>query len=49
MANKRIDVNGVIIGMFCFLQIASVENLFKVGVAFIFSDVEKTFLFFWMK
>jgi hypothetical protein len=26
-ANKRTNANGVIIGMFCFLQITSVENL----------------------
>jgi hypothetical protein len=32
--------------MFCFLQIASVENLLKVGVTFIFSDVEKNKIIF---
>ncbi len=41
-ANKRTNANGVIIGVFCFLQIASVENLFKVGVFFIFSNIGKT-------
>jgi hypothetical protein len=41
MANKRTDANRVIIGVFYFLQIASVENLLKVGVAFIFFNVEK--------
>jgi phytochrome B len=39
-ANKRTNANGVIIGVFCFLQITSVENLLKVGVAFIFFNVE---------
>jgi phytochrome B len=41
--NKITDANGVIIGVFCFLQITNVENLLKVGVAFIFIDVEKPF------
>jgi hypothetical protein len=43
MANKKTNVNGVIIGVFCFLQIASVENSFKADVSFIFFYVVETF------
>jgi hypothetical protein len=46
MANKRTNVDGVVIGMFFFWQIASVQNLLKVGVAFFFFNVEKLFDFF---
>ncbi len=45
MAKKRTNVDGVVIGAFFFWQIASVQNLLKVGVAFFSFDVEKLFDF----